>query len=61
MNYKDYDEKMEKQSIEKRFFTRFQIIIGNAKKNGATEEELKTLSDAFFLARKYYFRKKEES
>ena len=50
------------QSIERRFFIRFQIIVGHAKKRGATKEELKTLSDAFFLARKYYPRlKKEES
>lgn len=36
------------------FETRMQIIIGNAKKSGATEEEIDILVKAFGLAQKYW-------
>lgn len=40
--------------VKENFETRMKIIIGNAKKNGATDEEIDILVKAFGLAQKYW-------
>lgn len=40
--------------VKENFETRMKIIIGNAKKKGASEEEIEILVKAFGLAKKYW-------